>query len=149
MTMTLLVFGAALFGLVVGIALTARTQRRRFARYHGESFPCRMRWPNRGTRRKRQLWLPGRARARWIHSVLLVQRGRLVPTTLTLPVRLPEDAIREASLDVRRLGQRPVTIRLWLDDGSLVEIAARNRDRTLLAGPFLAAAVVSLGPRRE
>lgn len=149
MTMTLLVFGAVLFGLIVGIAVAARAQRRRFTRYQGESFPCRIRWPNRGMRRKRPLWLPGRARARWIHSVLLVQRGRLVPTTLALPVRLPEDAIREASLNVRSLGRRPLTIRLWLDDGSLVEIAARSRDRTLLAGPFLAAAVVSLGPRRE
>jgi len=45
----------------------------------------------------RNRWSRGRARARWIHDVLVVQRGLVIPQTLAPWVRLPDDGIREAN----------------------------------------------------
>jgi hypothetical protein len=47
------------------------------------------------------------------------------------------------------LGRRPLVMELRLDDDTVVAVAAADRDRTLLAGPFLAAAIATLTPRRD
>jgi len=89
-----------------------------------------------------------RARAVWVHDVLLIQRGRLFPRLLVLPVRLPDDSMRFAEPgEVSGLTARPLVMELRLDDGSLVAVAAASRDRTSLAGPFLAAAIATFTPR--
>ena len=89
-----------------------------------------------------------RARGVWVHDVLLIQRGRLFPRLLVLPVRLPDDSMRFAEPgEVSGLTTRPLVMELRLDDGSLVAVAAASRDRTSLAGPFLAAAIATFTPR--
>ena len=66
-----------------------------------------------------------------------------------LPVRLPDDSIRFAEPgEVNGLTTMPLVMELRLDDGSLVAVAAATQDRTSLAGPFLAAAIATLTPRR-
>jgi hypothetical protein len=145
-------FLTVLTTVLVSIVLTGLTlswrQRRRFEAV-GDTFTCRVRlvagssrnWPS--ARRD-----GGPGRGVWAHDVLLVQRGRWRPRLLALRVRLPEDSIQVAARnEFRGLGRAPVIIDLRLDDGALVRVAARQRDRDELAGPFLAAAVASLPPR--
>jgi len=148
MTTALLVFGTALFAFAIGSSAAAMLQRDRLIR-SGESFPCRVRSSGGAGLGSRNRWLRGRARAMWVRDVLVLQRGHLVPRTLALSVRLPDDAIREAGRgEVRGLGRDPLIVKLRLEDGPLVEVAGRSRDSTLLAGPFLAA-VVTLAPRSD
>jgi len=111
--------------------------RLRFAHSEG-AFRCKLRpagrrWPLRSTY------------ARWVHSVLLVQRGLFVPRTVSIGVRIPEDMVEEVSKrDVRGLGQWPVLLVLQLDDGPVLDVAAPAAARTRLVGPFLAAAIPGL-----
>jgi hypothetical protein len=42
---------------------------------------------------------------------------------------------------VRGLGRRPVSVKVLLDDHQEIEVAAADRDRPLLVGPFVAVAV--------
>ena len=148
MTTLLLVLAAsAASAALAGIALSSRY------RHHlskaGPTFACRV-WSPPGSRPgRRDRTNLHRARAVWIHDVLLVQRGRLFPRLLVLPVRLPDDSIRFAKPgEVNGLTTMPLVMELRLDDGSLVAVAAATQDRTSLAGPFLAAAIATLTPRR-
>ena len=86
-----------------------------------------------------------RTHARWVHDVLLVQWGVLVPHTVALAVCGTDRALRRTSrLEVSGLGGDPVVLTLVLDDGRVVEVAARSRDRMALAGPYLVAAISAL-----
>jgi hypothetical protein len=49
-----------------------------------------------------------------------------------------------SDVEVGGLGPNPMAFPLRCDDDSLIEIAAAEEDRTLLAGPFLAAAIPGL-----
>jgi hypothetical protein len=141
---TFLVLAAILAGSTLGVVAASVSTRRRFAR-SATTFACKVRSAGDSGSGERPQWPRRPARATWVHQVLLVQQGLLFPRVLALPVRIPEDVIREASFtQVRRLGYRPVVIRLRLDDGPLVDVAAAGADRTLLAGPFLAAAIPGL-----
>jgi hypothetical protein len=147
MTMLLLVLAAsAASAALAGITLSR--WHRRCLSNAGPTFRCRVWWPagsrpGRGNRTNLH-----RARAVWIHDVLLVQRGRLFPRLLVLPVRLPDDSMRFAEPgEVSGLTTRPLVMELRLDDGSLVAVAAASEDRTSLAGPFLAAAIATFSPR--
>ena len=148
MTTLLLVLAvSAASAALAGIALSS-WHRHRLSKA-GPTFACRV-WPLTGSRSG--LWSRRslrRARAVWIHDVLLVQRGRLFPRLLVLPVRLPDDSMRFARPgEVSGLRTMPLVMELRLDDGSLVAVAAASQDRTSLAGPFLAAAIATLTPRR-
>lgn len=104
-----------------------------------EMFACKSRlcWHTRWPRR--------RARAMWVHGVLIVQVGRVRPRTTALAVRLPEDVTREAREDeISGLGPHPVVITLRLDDDLLIDVASSEQDRSLLVGPFWAAAIPGL-----
>jgi hypothetical protein len=149
MTMLLLVLAvSAVSAALAGTAISGG--HRRSLSKAGPTFACRF-WPLTGSGSGR--WNRTnlrRARAVWIHDVLLVQRGRLFPRLLVLPVRIPDDSMRFARPgEVRGLTTTPLVMELRLDDGSLVAIAAASRDRTNLAGPFLAAAIGTLTPRRR
>jgi hypothetical protein len=134
MTMLLVLAILAASAAVAGTAISGR--QRRCLRKAGPTFACRFwsltgagsgRWNRTNLRR---------ARAVWIHDVLLVQRGGLFPRLLVLPVRLPDDSMRFARPgEVRGLTTTPLVMELRLDDGSLVAVAAAGRDRTNLAGP--------------
>jgi len=137
-----MVLGAAL--LVVAVRYVVALARRNRRRDGARPFACvvrpagRSRWPLRTSR------------ATWAHDVLLVSRGVMFPRITALPVRIPEETLRDSRPgELRRLGGEALVILLRLDDGELVEVAARSRDRTQLVGPFMAAAISGLpyGPR--
>ena len=148
MSTVLQVLASALTSAVVVATVVSRCHRRRL-RLAGATFPCRV-WPLTGSRLGPDRSSLRKARAVWVHDVLLVQHGWLFSRLLTLPVRLPEDSIRFAAPgEATGLGRVPLVMELRLDDGALVAVAAANRDRTLLAGPFLTAAIATLTPRRD
>jgi hypothetical protein len=97
-------------------------------------------------------WPRRRARAFWTHDVLLVRQGLVRVRVRVLAVRTPEEPLRVTRRgEVRRLGAAPLAVVLRLDNGSLVEVAARDSARTQLVGPFFAAAIPGLpnGPRER
>jgi hypothetical protein len=149
MTSVLQVLATALVSAVLVGNGVSRRQRRRLS-LAGATFPCQIWWlagsaVGRGDRSGIR-----RAKAVWVHDVLLVQQGRLFPRLLALAVRLPEDSIRFAAHgEATRLGHTPLVLELRLDDGALVAVAAASRHRTLLAGPFLAAAMATLRPHPD
>jgi hypothetical protein len=148
MTTVLQVLASAGTAAIVVVAAISWSHRRRLRRV-GATFRCRV-WSLAGFRTGRNRSSLGRARAVWVHDVLLVQQGWLFPRMLAIPVRLPEESMRFAAPgEATGLGRIPLVMELRLDDGALVAVAAANRDRTLLAGPFLAAAIATLTPRRD
>jgi hypothetical protein len=126
--------------------------RVRFTRDHS-SFTCRTaRLSSRWWHREGMRWRWFRARAAWVDSVLVVRKGPVSLRTLTIPVFLPPKARIEEEVPstVRWLGPCPQSLWIELADGSPFKIAVRSRDRTKLAGPFLAAAIAGLpAARRE
>lgn len=148
MTTVLQVLACTLGSAVVVLAAVSWRHRRRLKRT-GASFRCRVWSPGELPPTRHRSTMAGQ-RAVWIHDVLLVHRGWLFPRLVVLPVRLPEESMRLAAPgEVTGLGRMPLAMELRLDDGRVVAVAAANRDRTPLAGPFLAAAIGTLTPRRD
>ena len=73
--------------------------------------------------------------ARWVHDVLIVHQGLAMVRNRALPVASASPPTISSS-GVRGLGEDPVVVRLSLDDGDVVEVAAATDDRDLLSGPF-------------
>jgi hypothetical protein len=89
-------------------------------------------------------WARRRHHALWVHDVLIIRRGLLRPRLRYLPVRMAEgDLVALDPRRVRGLGRHPVSVIVLLDDNQAIELAAADRDRTLLVGPFVAIAVGS------
>jgi len=83
--------------------------------------------------------------ALWVHDVLVVRRGLVRARLWHLPVRTAEgDLVEVCARRVRGLGRRPVSVTLLLDDRQEIELAAADRDRSLLVGPFIVVAVRSV-----
>jgi len=129
--------------IVLGMVAAGLAARIHFARAE-PTFRCKVRFP--GDLDQPLLpWPSHRTRACWLHDILLVQRGLLVPRTVALSARPPRREIRRTSpVEVRRLGGDPMVLTLTLDDRRVVEVAAHAADLTNLAGPFLAAAIPCL-----
>jgi hypothetical protein len=141
-------------GVLLGAALVGLSIRSRFARTPG-AFRCKVRVPGSASRRLRRRpeppagfdarWGHRRRRAVWVHDVLLVQHGLLRQHVVALPVRIPDEVIRPEPPDVvRGLGSGPQVLRLRLDEGPPVEVATASEARSLVVGPFLAAAIPGL-----
>src|SRR4051812_35738208 len=128
--------------VAVAAALTTVVVRARRDLHQPDTFRCRTRRPDprgrRGGRPSSRLgW------ARWAHGVLLVRSGHLGRMDV-LPVRFPEGAVTRISPETaKRLGPAPVVVLLRLDDGRLLELAAPAQAREMVAGPFLAACVLT------
>jgi hypothetical protein len=116
-----------------------RRSRRAFAE-DGPAFACRIRapgrspasWPRLRRRWSRQLY------ARWFGAVLVVRRGPVFDRT----VRIAAAVTMEGVVGVP--GTNAIVVRLWVSDGSLVEVTAGAQARTELVGMYLAAAVSDL-----
>jgi hypothetical protein len=137
--------------ITAGTLLAARSRRARFCP-SATTFPCLVRFTGGQRTPERGRWPRRRWRAAWAHDVLLLQHGRLLPRVTALPVRMPEEALRNAWRgEFTRLGTDPVVVLLRLDDDCLVEVAAHHAHRHDLVGPFLAAAIPGLprGPREQ
>jgi hypothetical protein len=86
-------------------------------------------------------------RAEWTHDVLVLHRGFFLSWAQPIGVRIAEDLIEPAgSAQERRLGAGAVQLRLRLDDGAVIAVAAPASARERLVGPFLAIAAHGLPP---
>jgi hypothetical protein len=126
-----IVIGA--LALVVMVLLSVR-RRRSVPRADG-LFTCRLRTVA-GNRSGSYTWPRRQVRARWVHDVLVVYRGRLDRGTDLLPVSTVHGRVGPI-VDVH--GDPCVTLLLELDNGSTVDLAARPHFADELAGPFLGA----------
>lgn len=124
-------------GLVVAGPPYALWARRRLRRAPGV-FACRLRpagplegagWP----RTKRQ--------ALWVHDVLLVHRGVALGRCEALGVANATGPVEGTG--VRGLGERPVQLRLHLDDGRVFDVVVRKDDAGAAIGPFVVASLKS------
>lgn len=142
----------ALEGVLVAVASIATVtaalsvhSRIRFAR-RPQAFRCRLaRSPGRHWGRHARWRLTG-TRALWVSDVLLVQSGLLRLGVTAMAPRLgPAAKLRPLSADdVPRLGPHPVGLTLLVDGEHPLEIAVARKDRTLVVGPYLVAALPGL-----
>ncbi len=140
----LLVLAACAAGAVGTLAVLSALSRLRFVRLRG-SFRCRL-GPAARWRGRRAAWQLRGTRAVWFDDVLLVQTGWLRLGVTPMSPRIEADVGVEylEPLEVRRLGRRPVALRLTLGDGRPLVLATTGRNRTTLVGPFLAASLPGL-----
>jgi len=134
--MSWILLAALSLSLVVAALLFTLWSRRRLRRTPGV-FPCRLRaagpiCESRWSRTKRY--------ACWVHDVLLVLKGPTLSRCEALPVSNVTGPVVSAT--VKGLGERPVWLRLHLDDGRLIDLAARNGDVASAIGPFVAASLI-------
>jgi len=156
---TLVMLTVVSVGTVMAVIGVGLLFRRRFRHLDG-AFRCRLRrsdgvltlsrWR---VRRLLWKWFGDWARpwprvdtwAVWAHDVLLVHRGLVRPRVSVFRVRFPDGPmVLLSDFEVTGLGPNPMVFPLRCDDESLLEVAAAEEDRTLLAGPFLAAAIPGL-----
>jgi hypothetical protein len=129
--------------VVQAAALAAVFVKARHQRRVPDSFRCRMRIRNPRLRRGSSARHSQPGWASWAHGVLLVRTG-LLGRVDVLPVRFPEGAVTSTSREeARGLGPAPIMVLLRLDDNRLIELAAPAEAHDLVAGPFLAACVMS------
>src|SRR5690348_14448600 len=96
---------------VLGMLAATLGARIRFARAPA-AFRCKVRLPG-DPEQPLAPWPRQRTRARWIHDVLVVQRGLLLPHAAALAARGPDRAVRRTSrVEVSRLGADPMVLTL-------------------------------------
>jgi hypothetical protein len=126
--------------LIVGMLTTAVWSRRRFRRAPGV-FRCKLRTASGDVPGVADHWPRAFVYGRWVHDVLLVQKGIALVRTLPLPVTAATDSAQPSDNHrLERLGpsQRVVTLRL--DSGASVDVATSKTDTALAAGPLGASA---------
>jgi hypothetical protein len=142
----------ALLSICLVLTVLALWGRIRFTKDYS-TFTCRTaRLSTKWWHRDGMRWRLLRARAAWVDSVLVIRNGPVSLRTVTIAVSLPAKARieEESPSTVRLLGSCPQSLWIERDDGTPIKIAARKRDRTKLAGPFLAVAIAGLpAARRE
>jgi hypothetical protein len=133
---------AAVLGLITADITAFRSRRRLF--HGGEAFPCRIRthgytstiWPRLTTRWSRPM------HAAWIGDVLMVWRGPVFARAVPLRAAISESGVYALpSSEVRWCGSHPIAVSILVWDGSQIEVAAAEKARLALAGPYLAAVV--------
>ncbi len=132
--------GAVVTLIVVGVAVVCRLVisvwlRRHAAAERAGEFRCRIRpsGDRDGTRARPR----GRARAYWVHDVLIVRTGSILHRTRYLPVRSAHGHVDD--VPTLRTNDPFVSLQFELDDGSMFRVSTRPERAGLLAGPFLAA----------
>lgn len=135
--MIVTVAAALALGLLVAGPSYALWVRRRLRSTPGV-FACRVRpaGPLEDSR-----WPRTSRRAFWVHDVLIVHRGVTQATCEPLAVANATGPVENAS--VRRMGRRPVQLRLHLDDGRMFDVVVRQADAVSAIGPFVVASLKS------
>ena len=73
----------------------------------------------------------------WAHDVLILEKGLLIPRTIHFKADDGLQPPQPADPDqVKRLGDKPVTMQFKLDGGQIIEIAAQSDDLEDARGPF-------------
>lgn len=129
MIVVLLVALGIPIGLALGALGGALWTRRSFRRSPGV-FAVKVRGADLDSAR----WPRRAVYAHWAHDVLIVHQGIALARSRVLPVAGAAELPLAA--DVGGLGDGPVGVRLQLDDGSLVDVAAAGHDRDALVGPI-------------
>src|SRR5690348_16245095 len=97
-------------GVLVWAGWLAWRAHREFATEPG-TFRCRVRVRSAALPGFSARWSRRRCHARWVHDVLVIRRGILVPQVYPLPVHVAEGELVELDpLRVRRLGPVPVSV---------------------------------------
>lgn len=104
--------------LIVGAMLATIWSRRAHAGAPGV-FPCKIRTLSGAAGSRR--WSRRPAYARWVHDVLLVHSGMALVRYDALPVRAVDGPIAKASGVKLRGGGELFSLRMTLDDGSVLE----------------------------
>jgi hypothetical protein len=78
----------------------------------------------------------------WAHDVLLVWSGPTLKRCEALPVASVTGVAPAMPGAVKGLGERPVLVRLHLDDGRILDLVANSDDLALATGPFVAASMM-------
>lgn len=107
-------------------------------RHRAEVFACRLRPA--GPLDKRADRRLGKRYAYWVHDVLLVHRGLALRRYEALPVTSVDGPFEATT--AKGLGQRPMWLRVQLDDGRAVDVTIHNEDVVPATGPFVAASLV-------
>jgi hypothetical protein len=77
------------------------------------------------------------ALAVWAHDILIIEKGLLLARNLHFPLAEGVQLVQPADPEqVKRLGEKPVTLQFRLDDGTIIAIAAAIEMATLAQGPF-------------
>jgi hypothetical protein len=118
--------------LVVG-ALGATLWSRRRVRRSSGVFACKVRYTDVSKAPVR--WPRTRSYARWVHDVLIVHGGLALVRSDPFAVSFLE-GVPAPTPDAKLGDGGSVSIRLRLDDGSAVEVAAPVASLDLLVGPF-------------
>jgi hypothetical protein len=85
------------------------------------------------------IWSHRKQYARWVNGVLLVHRGPTLARCEALGVANLRGPIHGGPAYGR--GERPVRLRLHLDDGRQYDLLARQADIQLAIGPFVVASL--------
>lgn len=122
--------GVSLWAIAAGILFVVWSRRR--LRQMPGVFACHVR-PAAPTGTSAG-WPRSKHQAYWVHDVLLVHHG---------PAMLRYDALPVADLlgpseatTAKGLGDQPLRLRLHLDDGRLLDLAAHDHDLPAATGPF-------------
>jgi hypothetical protein len=122
--------------LVVGALAGSLWSRRHFRNSPGV-FPAKVRLNSGTFDGLSESWPPVAAYARWVHDVLLVNKGLALVRTQPLPVAAAEGRVEQADpQEIKRLGNHPVLLRFRLDNGAIIQLAAPGEARSLACGPF-------------
>lgn len=117
--------------VIIGVLGGAFASRRHFQRSPGV-FPLRMREAT----QEEQKW-GGKAHARWVHDVLLVNKGVAEVRTIPFAVeRIMDGPEPVGTPGVKGLGDRPVSFVVALDDGPDLQIVTSAELRAVALRPF-------------
>jgi hypothetical protein len=127
--------------LVAGMVLAALYSRRRFKQAPGV-FRCKLRLVSGTMDGLKARWGRAPAYGRWIHDVLLISQGvalvRVVPVPVAGMAAGPEKA---DPAEIKRLGPALKVLRLRVDGGPTIDLAAGELDELRMLGPFADTAV--------
>ena len=129
--------------MIAGLLVGAGLSRRAFKRTPGV-FPAKLRAVSADVEHVKRTWPRRPCYVRWVHDVLLVQRGLALMRTHALPIAHATGPVSlPSSATIRALGADPLVMTIVLDDGTEVQIAAPAEFREPMVGPFLGAAAPS------
>jgi hypothetical protein len=129
--------------MIVGLLIGAGLSRRAFKRAPGV-FPAKLQAGSVDVEHVKRKWPRRACYVRWVHDVILVQRGIALARTDALPIARAKGSVDLLDSDaIRGLGAHPLVVTMVLDDGTEVQLAAPAEFRDTMVGPFLGVAAMS------